>query len=127
MLHLFKFTVLYTLLKLFANDSVKILQHNAADSKSCKQFLSLGRLLLFHSVLIYPESACYKHYSRNEADTLLYENQCYLYNSLVKKTLSNYFSSLFQNCSDSKSLLRLINKVCHRSSSSSLNPPSTLY
>ena len=64
--------------------------------------------------------------SRNEADRLLYKNQCHLYNSLVKKAQSDYFSSLFKNCSDSKSLWRSINQVCHRSSSSSLNPPSTL-
>ena len=65
--------------------------------------------------------------SRNEADRHLYKNQCHLYNSLVKKAHSDYFSSLFKNCSDSKSLWRSINQVCHRSSSSSLNPPSTLY
>ena len=64
--------------------------------------------------------------SRNEADRLLYKNQCYLYNSLVKKAQSDYFSSLFKNCSDSKSLWHSINQVCHRSSSSSLNSLSVL-
>ena len=64
--------------------------------------------------------------SRNETDRLLYKNPCHLYNSLVKKAQSNYFSSLFKNCSDLKSLWCLINQVCHRSSSSSLNPSSIL-
>ena len=49
----------------------------------------------------------------------------FVYNSLVKKAQSNYFPSLFKNFSDSKSLWHSINQVCHRSSSSSLNPPST--
>ena len=43
-----------------------------------------------------------------------------------KKAQSNYFLSLFKNCSDSKSLWRSINQVCHHSSSSSLNPLFTL-
>ena len=42
--------------------------------------------------------------SRNEADRLLYKNQCHLYNALVKKAQSDYFSSLFKNCSYSKFL-----------------------
>ena len=55
------------------------------------------------------------------------KNQCHLYNSLLKKTQSNYFSFLLKNCSDSKSLWRQsIKQVFHRSSSFSLNPPSIL-
>ena len=69
---------------------------------------------------------CTWHNSCNDADRLLYKNQCHLYNSLIKKAQSNYFSSLFKNCSDSKSLWRSINQVCHCSSSFSLNPRFTL-
>ena len=62
--------------------------------------------------------------SRNKADRLLYKNQCHLYNFLVKKpSLITFY--LFKNCSESKSLWCSINQVCHRSTSSSLNPPST--
>ena len=48
------------------------------------------------------ECAWCKSHSNN--DRLLYCNQCRLYNSLLKKAQSNYFSSLFVNCPDSKSL-----------------------
>ena len=42
--------------------------------------------------------------SGNESDKLLYKKLCHMYNSLLKKAQSNYFSSLFDNGLDSKSL-----------------------
>ena len=42
--------------------------------------------------------------SHSDNNRLLYCNQCRLYNSQLKKAQSNYFSSLFINCSDLKSL-----------------------
>ena len=48
------------------------------------------------------ERAWRKSYIDN--DRFLYRKQCRLYNSQLQKTQSNYFSSLFVNCSDSKSL-----------------------
>ena len=44
---------------------------------------------------------CIYIYSGNKADRLLYKNRCHLYYSLVKKAQYNYFSSPFNNCSDS--------------------------
>ena len=45
---------------------------------------------------------------------------------LCKKAQFNYFSSVFKNYANSKFLWRSINQVCHRLSSSSLNPLFTL-
>ena len=46
--------------------------------------------------------------------------------SLLKEAQSNYFSSLFVNCFDSKSLWHITDKVLHRSSTSNTNPPASL-
>ena len=70
------------------------------------------------------EIAWLRSYSDN--DRLLYRNQCLLYNSLLKKAQSNYFSSLFINCSDSKSLWHSIDKVVHSNSTSHTDPPASL-
>jgi hypothetical protein len=64
--------------------------------------------------------------SHSDHDRLLFRNQCKLYNSLLKKAQSNYFSSLFVNCSNSKSLWHSIDKVLHRSSISHTDPPASL-
>ena len=66
------------------------------------------------------------HKSHSDNDRLLYRNKCQLRNSLLKKAQSNYFSSLFVNCSDSKSLWCSIDKVLHRSSTSNIDPSASL-
>ena len=64
---------------------------------------------------------------QSDNDRLLYRNQCRLFNSLLKKAQSNYFSSLFVNCSNSKALWHSIDKVLHRSSTSNTDPPASLF
>ena len=60
---------------------------------------------------------------RNESDRLAYKKQCYFYNSIVKKTQSDYFSSLFKSNSSTKELWHSIGKILNRSSSSLLDSP----
>ena len=67
------------------------------------------------------------HKSLSDNDYLLYRNQCRLFNSQLKKAQSNYFSSLFVNCSDSKFLWHFNDKVLHRSSTPNIDPPASLY
>ena len=55
---------------------------------------------------------------------MIYKKQCHIYNSLLKKAQSNYFSSLFDNCLDSKSFWHSIDKVLHRSNSFQQIPPA---
>ena len=50
-----------------------------------------------------------RHKSHSNNDCLLYGNQCWLYNSLLKKAQSNYFSLLFVNCFDLIALWYSIN------------------
>ena len=64
------------------------------------------------------------HKSGNKSDKLLYKKQCHIYNSLLKKAQSNYFSSLFENCLDSKSLWHSIDKILHQSNPSQQISPS---
>ena len=64
--------------------------------------------------------------SQSDNDRFLYRNQCRLYNLLLKKAKSIYFSSLFVNCSDSKSLWYSIDKVLNCSSTSLTDPPASL-
>ena len=63
--------------------------------------------------------------SHSDNDRLLYLNQYQLHNSLWKKAQSIYFSSLFVNCSDSKSLWHSTEKVL-RSLTSNTDPPASL-
>ena len=63
--------------------------------------------------------------SHSDDDHLLYRNQCVLYNSLFKKS-SNYFFSLFVNCSYSQSLWHSIDKFVHCSSTSNTDPLASL-
>ena len=62
--------------------------------------------------------------SRNESDKLLNKKQCHMYNSLLKKGQSNYFSSLFDHCLGSKSLWLSNEKMLHRSNPSLQISPS---
>ena len=66
------------------------------------------------------------HKSHSDNDRLIYRDQCRLYNSLLKKAQSNYFSSLFVNCSDSKSFLHSIDKVLNRNLTSNAEPPALI-
>ena len=64
--------------------------------------------------------------NHSDDDRLLYRNQCRLYNLLLKKAQSNYFSSPLVNCSDSEYLWHSIDKVLHRSSTSNIDPSASL-
>ena len=59
---------------------------------------------------------------RNQKNCYI-KKQYHIYNSLLKKAQSNYFSSLFANCLDSKSLRHSIDSVLHRSNLSQQIPP----
>ena len=61
--------------------------------------------------------------TKKELDKLL-RKKSRIYNSLLKKVQSNYFSSLFGNFLDSKSFWRSIDKVLHRSNPSQQIPLS---
>ena len=52
------------------------------------------------------------------------KKQCHIYNFLLKKAQSNYFSSLFDNCLHFKSLWYYIDKMLHRSNPSQQISPS---
>ena len=52
--------------------------------------------------------------TKKESDKQLYEKQCHIFNSLMTNAQSNNFSSLFDNCLDSKSLWQSMDKVLPR-------------
>ena len=100
----------------------------------------LGVLLTYYLIVIgsLSMSVTYLHQKRhqlerawlktlNDNNRLLYHNQCQLYNSLLKKALSNYFASLIVSCSDSRSLWYSFEKVLHRSTTSNSDPPASLF
>ena len=60
---------------------------------------------------------------RNQIDCSI-KKQRHIYNSLFEKAQSNYVSSFFDNCLNSKSLWQSINKVLHRSNPSQQIPPA---
>ena len=64
---------------------------------------------------------CTWHKTRNKSGKLAHKKHCHLYNSKVKKTRSDYFSSLFKSNSNIKELWHSIDKLLNRSSSSLLN------